>query len=108
MTVDRPAVAAAEASDVVWMLRLYVAGQSPKSLHAASNLRRICDEHLAGRCEIEIVDLAEHPERAQLDNIVAIPTLIRCTPAPMRRTIGDLSDTERVLAALEIRTGPDS
>jgi circadian clock protein KaiB len=101
----RPAPEAADATAVVWKLRLYVAGQSPKSLHATSNLRRLCDEHLAGRFDIEIIDLEEQPERARLDNIIAIPTLVRCAPAPLRRTIGDLSDTGRVLAALDLPRG---
>jgi circadian clock protein KaiB len=92
----------------IWKLRLYVAGQSPKSLQAAANLRRLCDAHIAGRYEIEVVDLTEQPARAQLDNIIAIPTLVRCTPAPQRRTIGDLSNSERVLTALELPAGPGS
>jgi circadian clock protein KaiB len=83
-------------------LRLYVAGQSPKSLRALANLQTLCDEHLAGRFEIEVVDLVQHPERAQADDIVAIPTLVRRSPSPVRRVIGDLSDTVRVLAGLEI------
>jgi circadian clock protein KaiB len=86
----------------VWQLRLYIAGQSPKSLHALANLKRICDKHLAGRYEIEVIDLVDHPERARGDDIIAIPTLIRRLPRPIRRTIGDLTDTDRVLVGLEL------
>jgi circadian clock protein KaiB len=89
-------------ADEVWQLRLYVAGQSPKSLRAFANLQRLCDEHLSGRYEIEVVDLAEDPERAIGDDILAIPTLVRRLPAPLRKTIGDLSNTERVLVSLQI------
>ena len=78
-------------------LRLYVAGASPKSLEAFNDLRRLCETHLASRYEIEIVDLLEHPRLARGDEIVAIPALVRQLPAPMRKIIGDLSDTARVL-----------
>ena len=98
------AAAASAGRDEVWLLRLYVAGQSPKSLQAVSNLTRICDEHLAGRHEIEIVDLVEHPSLARADEILAIPTLVRRLPSPPRKIIGDLSDTERVLVGLHIET----
>jgi circadian clock protein KaiB len=107
VVADRPPAGLDDTTGPVWKLRLYVAGQSPKSLRASANLRRLCDEHLAGRFEIEVVDLAEHPERAQVDNIIAIPTLVRCAPDPHRRTVGDLSDTGRVLAALDLPTGVD-
>jgi circadian clock protein KaiB len=93
-------------ADEVWNLRLYVAGQSPKSLHAVANLKRLCDEHLEGRARIEIVDLVEHPERARGDGILAIPTLVRRDPPPPCRFIGDLSNTERVLAGLQVEVGP--
>jgi circadian clock protein KaiB len=86
----------------VWKFRLYVAGASPKSLRAFANLRRMCEDHLAGRYEIEIVDLAKRPLLARTDNIVAVPTLVRSLPEPMRRVIGDLSDTERVLLSLQV------
>jgi circadian clock protein KaiB len=86
----------------VWLLRLYIAGQSPKSLQAVSNLTRLCEEHLPGRHQIEIVDLVEHPSLARDDDILAIPTLVRRLPAPLRKIIGDLSDTERVLVALRL------
>jgi circadian clock protein KaiB len=86
----------------VWVLRLYVAGQSPKSLRAFSNLKSLCEEHLAGRHEIEIVDLVEHPSRASSDDIIAIPTLVRRLPTPLRKVIGDLSNAERVLVGLRV------
>ncbi|MCW3065176.1 MAG: KaiB protein [Solirubrobacterales bacterium] len=90
-----------------WHLRLYVAGQSPKSLTACANLRRMCDEYLESRYEIEIVDLLENPHLAAEDEILAIPTLVRRLPPPMRKLIGDLSDIDRVLAGLQLqpRTG---
>ncbi len=90
--------------DEVWNLRLYVAGESPKSLQAYVNLKQICETHLGHRYEIEIVDLLVHPRRAREDEIVAIPTLVRQRPAPVRKIIGDLSDTEKVLAGLHLRT----
>jgi circadian clock protein KaiB len=89
----------------MWDLRLYVAGQSPKSLRAFANLQRLCDEHLEGRYTIEIIDLIAHPELARSDDILAIPTLVRRLPAPLRKVIGDLADKERVLVCLELRTG---
>lgn len=85
-----------------WHLCLYVAGQSPKSLSALANLKALCEEHLAGRYEIEVVDLVEHPARARSDDILAIPTLVRRLPAPLRKIIGDLSNTDRVLVGLRI------
>jgi circadian clock protein KaiB len=87
----------------VWDLRLYVAGQSPKSLRALSNLKDLCEEHLAGHYEIEIIDLVKEPSLARSDDILAIPTLVRRLPAPLRKIIGDLSNTERVLVGLSIR-----
>lgn len=89
--------------DAVWCLRLYVAGQSTKSLHALTNLKSLCDEHLAGHYEIEIIDLIEQPSLARSDDIVAIPTLVRLRPAPLRKVIGDLSNTERVLVGLRLQ-----
>jgi circadian clock protein KaiB len=86
----------------VWHLRLYVAGQSPKSLLALANLKTLCDEHLPGRYDIEVVDLVEQPERAKSDDILAIPTLVRCLPPPLRKTIGDLSNTARVIIGLQL------
>ncbi len=86
-----------------WELRLYTAGQTPKSLAAIKNLKRVCEEHLAGRYEIEIVDLLKNPRLAKDDQIVAIPTLVRKLPDPVRKIIGDLSDTERALVGLQLR-----
>jgi circadian clock protein KaiB len=86
-----------------WDLRLYTAGQSPKSLAALSNLKRICDEHLAGRYSIEVIDLMKNPRLAKDDEIVAIPTLVRKLPAPLRKIIGDLSNEERALVGLQLR-----
>ena len=86
-----------------WKLRLYVAGQTPKSLTAFANLKKICEEHLAGRYKIEIIDLLENPMLAKGDQILAIPTLVRKLPEPVRKIIGDLSNTERVLVGLDVR-----
>jgi circadian clock protein KaiB len=96
---------AAEGTEV-WHLRLYVAGQSPKSLRAFANLKDMCDAHLAGRYEIEVIDLVEEPARAGADDVLAIPTLVRRLPAPLRKIIGDLSNTERVLVGLRIEPKP--
>jgi circadian clock protein KaiB len=90
----------------VWELRLYVAGQTPKSLVAFSNLKKICEEHLKGQYRIEVIDLLERPLLSRGDQIVAIPTLVRKLPVPVRKIIGDLSDTERVLVGLDLRAGP--
>jgi len=87
----------------LWQLRLYVAGQSPKSVTAFANLKRLCEEHLAGEFEIEVIDLIENPRLAKDDQIVAIPTLVRKLPEPIRKIIGDLSDTERTLVGLQLR-----
>jgi circadian clock protein KaiB len=86
-----------------WELRLYVAGQTAKSLQAFANLKRICEEHLGGRYQIEVVDLIENPELAKGDQIFALPTLVRKLPEPVRKIIGDLSNTERVLVGLDLR-----
>jgi len=86
-----------------WELRLYVAGQSPKSLAAFANLKRICEEHMLGDYRIEVVDLLQNPQLAREDQIVAIPTLVRKLPEPLRKIIGDLSNSERVLVGLELR-----
>ena len=94
--------APAPESAEVWHLRLYVAGQSPKSLRAFANLKTLCEEHLPGRYEIEIIDLVEEPALARSDDIVAIPTLVRRLPMPLRKIIGDLSNTERVLVGLRL------
>ena len=86
-----------------WNLRLYTAGQSPKSLAALDNLKRMCEQHLAGRYTIEVVDLLKNPRLAKDDQIVAIPTLVRKLPEPLRRMVGDLSDTERALVGMQLR-----
>jgi circadian clock protein KaiB len=89
-----------------WHLRLYVAGQSPKSLTAFANLKRVCDKYLDSRYEIEIVDLIENPHLAAADEIIAIPTLVRRLPQPSRRLIGDLSNVDRVVAGLQLQPEP--
>jgi circadian clock protein KaiB len=86
-----------------WELRLYVAGQTPKSIAAFSNLQRVCEEHLAGKYKLEVIDLIKNPQLAHGDQIVAIPTLVRKLPEPVRKIIGDLSNTERVLVGLQLR-----
>jgi circadian clock protein KaiB len=95
----------------VWNLRLYVAGQTPRSIAAFANLKTICEEHLSGRYTIEVVDLIKHPQLAAGDQIVAIPTLVRKLPAPIRKIVGDLRDTDRALVGLQLRAyseGPKS
>jgi circadian clock protein KaiB len=84
-------------------LRLYVAGQTPKSITALANLKMICEEHLAGRYQIEVIDLIEHPQLAAGDQILAVPTLVRRLPEPLKRIIGNLSNMERVLVGLDLR-----
>lgn len=86
-----------------WELRLYVAGQTPKSITAFNNLKKLCEEHLAGKYKIEIIDLLKNPQLAQGDQIFAIPTLVRKLPQPLKKIIGDLSNTERVLVGLDLR-----
>jgi circadian clock protein KaiB len=86
-----------------WDLKLYVAGQTAKSLQAFANLKRICEEHLAGEYEIEVIDLLKNPQLAKGDQILALPTLVRKLPEPVRKIIGDLSNTERVLVGLDLR-----
>ena len=86
-----------------YRLRLYVAGQTPKSVLAFRNLRQICEEHLEGRYEIEIIDLLQNPQLAQGDQILAVPTLVRRLPEPIKKIIGDLSNTERVLVGLDLQ-----
>ncbi len=90
-------------ASAVWELRLYVAGQTSRSKAALTNLRKICDEHLSGRYTIEVVDLLVNPQLAAGDQIVAIPTLIRKLPEPLRRIVGDLRDTDRTLVGLDLR-----
>lgn len=92
-----------EKAEVKYALRLYVAGQTPRSLQALSNLRRICDEHLMGNYQVEIIDLLEEPHLAAGDQILAIPTLVRRIPKPARKIIGDLSNLDRVLVGLDVQ-----
>ena len=89
-----------------WNLRLYVAGQTPKSIVALANLKKICEEYMQGKYQIEVIDLMENPQLAQKDQIVAIPTLVRSLPEPLKRIIGDLSNTERVLVGLNLEARP--
>ncbi len=86
-----------------WQLRLYVAGQTPRSVAALANLKRICEEHLSGLYSIEIVDLLKNPQLARGDQIVALPTLVRKLPPPIKKIIGDLSNEERVLVGLDLK-----
>ena len=86
-----------------WELRLYVAGQTPKSVTALANLRKYCEQHLKGRYKLEVVDLLVNPQLAEGDQILAIPTLVRKVPEPIRKIIGDLSNEERVLVGLDVR-----
>jgi circadian clock protein KaiB len=90
----------------LWTLRLYIAGQTPKSLTAFANLKRLCEGRLKGRYAIEVVDLIEEPRLAKEDQILAIPTLVRRLPPPMRKIIGDLSNTERVLVGMDLLSEP--
>jgi len=90
-------------TEEIWNLRLYVAGQTPKSITAFANLKKICDEHLAGKYRIEVIDLLKNPQLATGDQIIAIPTLVRKLPEPIKKIIGDLANTERVLVGLDIR-----
>jgi circadian clock protein KaiB len=94
-----------EAAEETWILKLYVAGQTPNSIAAFANLKKICDEHLAGKYRIEIVDLLKNPKLARGDQILAIPTLVRQLPPPVKKLIGDLANTERVLVGLDIQPG---
>lgn len=95
--------ASVKAASQNYILKLYVAGQSPKSINAIANIRKICEENLHGRYELEVIDLYLQPELAQVDQIIALPTLIRKLPLPLRRIIGSLSDAEQVLVGLDIQ-----
>jgi circadian clock protein KaiB len=92
----------AEPEAQIWILRLYIAGQTPKSVLALANLKKLCDEQLRGRYQLEVIDLMQQPERAKADQIVAIPTLVRSLPPPLKRMIGDLSNKDRVIVGLEL------
>jgi len=91
------------APDETWELRLYVAGQTAKSVAALANLRRYCEQHVPGRYQLEVIDLMQHPQLAEGDQILAIPTVVRKVPEPIRKVIGDLSNEERVLVGLDLR-----
>jgi circadian clock protein KaiB len=99
----RPEDALAEVDAAPWELRLYVAGQTAKSVAAFANLKKVCEAHLPGRYRIEVIDLLKNPQLAHGDQIVAIPTLVRRLPPPVRKIIGDLSNTEKVLVGLQLR-----
>lgn len=87
----------------IWMLRLYVAGRTKTSTLACANLKKICEEHLAGRFTVQVIDLLESPQLAEGDQILAVPTLVRRLPPPLRKIVGDLSNTEKVLVGLDLR-----
>ena len=89
-----------------WELRLYIAGQSPKSAAAIINLKKLCETHLSGQYRIEVIDLLKYPQLSVDDQIVAVPTLVRKLPVPMRKIIGDLSNSERTLIGLQLRPTP--
>ena len=99
----KPRLKSIEASAEIWELRLYVAGQTPKSIVALANLKKFCEQHLAGKYRIEVIDLVKNPKLARGDQILAIPTLVRSLPTPIKKIIGDLSNTERVLVGLQLR-----
>lgn len=101
---DRPTATSDAHPDEFWDFTLYVAGQTPRSVAAITNLKSLCEEYMPGAYRIEIVDLLEQPELARTDQVVAIPTLVRKLPAPIRRVIGDLSNTERVRVAFQLKT----
>jgi circadian clock protein KaiB len=90
-------------ADEMWELRLYVAGQTPKSMTAFANLKRFCEQHLAGKYRLEVIDLLKEPQLARGDQILAVPTLVRKLPEPIKKIIGDLSNTERTLVGLDLR-----
>lgn len=106
-TAKRSGPRARRRTTELWHLRLYVAGQTPRSLEAFSNLKKICSTHLDGRFRIEVIDLLTRPQLAQGDQILAIPTLVRRLPQPVRKIIGDLSDTDRVLVGLDLRAADE-
>lgn len=99
---DATAAHAAAPPDVRYVLRLYVTGMTPRSTQALITITALCDEHLSGRYDLEVIDIYQHPQRAVDDQVVAAPTLVRYLPAPVRRLIGDLSDTDRVMAGLDL------
>ncbi|HSL30930.1 MAG TPA: circadian clock protein KaiB [Anaerolineales bacterium] len=103
MEKSKPRARSQQRTTKTYELRLYVAGQTPKSLAAFANLKKICEEHLAGQYRIEVIDLLKKPQLASGDQILAIPTLVRKLPEPIKKIIGDLSNTERVLVGLNLR-----
>lgn len=90
-----------------YFLRLYIAGTSAKSTRAIDNIKKICDEHLKGRCELEVIDIYQQPNLAEGEQIIAAPTLVKKLPPPLRKFIGDLADTERILFGLDLKTKTD-
>jgi circadian clock protein KaiB len=102
-TVTKPIRKNSKPSEKPWELRLYVAGHTPKSITAFDNLRKLCEEHLEGQYHIEVIDLLKNPQLAKGDQIVAVPTLVRHLPEPIKKIIGDLSNTLRVLVGLDLR-----
>jgi circadian clock protein KaiB len=102
-TVKRRAPASRHRPAILWQLRLYVMGQTPKSLTAFANLKKICENHLKGRYRITVIDLVKQPQLAKGDQIMAVPTVVRKLPQPMRTILGNLSDTDRVLVGLDLR-----
>ena len=105
-TKKKPVKKSTAASSNVWNLRLYVAGQTPKSITALTNLKKLCEEHLKGKYTLDVIDLLQKPQLAKGDQILAIPTLVRKLPVPIRKIIGDLSNTERVLVGLDLKASP--
>jgi circadian clock protein KaiB len=103
MQLSEDHIAAPSPEAKTYMLRLYVAGQTTKSVLAFKNLQQLCEDHLQGRYEIEIIDLLENPQLARGDQILAVPTLVRRLPEPIKKIIGDLSNTERVLVGLDLQ-----
>lgn len=103
MTLDQNMSEKQEPDSAEWLLRLYVAGKTPKSIAAFTNLKRICETHLKGQYQIELVDLLVSPKLARGDQIVAVPSLVRQLPPPVKKIIGDLANEERVLVGLELR-----
>jgi circadian clock protein KaiB len=93
----------APAAEDIWELRLYIAGKTPKSVAALDNLKKLCEEYMSGRYKVEVIDLLQQPQLAAGDQIVAIPTLVRKLPEPLRKIVGDLSNTERTLVGLQLR-----
>jgi circadian clock protein KaiB len=95
-------------SGVIWNLRLYIAGETPRSIAALSNLQQICDEHLAGKYLVEVIDLLKNPQLAAGDQIVAVPTLVRRLPPPLKKIIGNLANSQQVIVGLDLRHGRTS